>query len=299
MDWNAARLKVKERRVALGWSQRHAAAAAGVSPTTWGSLETHGQPLTEGSAAAISAALGWSPSSLWDLAESGIEPEFAKDQSRPLERARDRIHEAYRAELVSLVNEMPPEYFAAVLGVVAWLDTQAEFKPSTAFEHRDLWELFEPRIEDYIENESSIDALFRDLEWGFTNAAIEFEKALSKLAEAGIPADARQIQEAASRQRPIGGFVVDSLIRDYRDKAQDMWVARVVEASALEDEDLYIGKWRLTGLNGARRFTSAGEAARAETKDGEHGVPIRVADILDPSVQSKIGQHEVRDDPDA
>lgn len=72
--WEQIAETVKRRRTDLGITQRHASLLAGVSPTTWGSLEKHHQPVSELTAAAMCRALRWTTDSIARMLNGG-EPE--------------------------------------------------------------------------------------------------------------------------------------------------------------------------------------------------------------------------------
>lgn len=71
--WDYVANAVKRRRLELGISQREAASRAGVSPTTWASLETRKQRIDDLSRPKFCAALGWRSDSI-DLILIGEEP---------------------------------------------------------------------------------------------------------------------------------------------------------------------------------------------------------------------------------
>lgn len=72
--WDRVAETVKRRRTSLGLSQRQAARLADdISPTTWQSLETHGQAVSDLTAAAMSRALGWREDS-FELILKGRKP---------------------------------------------------------------------------------------------------------------------------------------------------------------------------------------------------------------------------------
>lgn len=58
-SWESVAEQVKRRRLERGLSQRGAADAAGVSPTTWQSLELHHKSVGDLTKAGIARALGW------------------------------------------------------------------------------------------------------------------------------------------------------------------------------------------------------------------------------------------------
>lgn len=59
MNWAAIGDEVKRRRLELGLSQRAAASAAGVSTTTWLSLEKYGNAVNDLTARNVARALDW------------------------------------------------------------------------------------------------------------------------------------------------------------------------------------------------------------------------------------------------
>lgn len=72
--WGRVAETVKRRRTSLGLSQRQAARLADdISPTTWQSLETHGQAVSDLTAAAMCRALGWREDS-FELIRRGRKP---------------------------------------------------------------------------------------------------------------------------------------------------------------------------------------------------------------------------------
>ena len=58
-QWATVATAVKQRRLVRDLSQRAAAAAAGVSATTWQSLELHEKPVNDLTKAGIARALHW------------------------------------------------------------------------------------------------------------------------------------------------------------------------------------------------------------------------------------------------
>ena len=100
---------MKRRRAELGLSQRQAADRANVSPTTWGSLETHAQPVNAITAAGISRALRWTTDSVdrilagGDPVETnGPDPDEVMSFSRAeVDAFADRLH-AVEATVVGL-----------------------------------------------------------------------------------------------------------------------------------------------------------------------------------------------------
>lgn len=89
--WQVLATLVRERRLDLGMSQDEAAALAGVSGTTWRSLEVHGRPVRELSRAGIAKALRWSADSI-DQTLAGGEPTLVTTESALSEtRAEDRM----------------------------------------------------------------------------------------------------------------------------------------------------------------------------------------------------------------
>lgn len=71
--WGRVAETVKRRRTDLGLSQRLASERAGISPTTWGSLEKHCNPVDDLTRAGMCRALGWSSDSI-DRILTGLEP---------------------------------------------------------------------------------------------------------------------------------------------------------------------------------------------------------------------------------
>ncbi len=102
MNWEHVQKRVRKRRAELGLSQRKAAERADISPTTWGTLETHGQQVAASTAAAMSRALRWTPDSIERLA-AGEEPEEAAPD---LGSFRDRAMTSMKAEAHALVEQM-------------------------------------------------------------------------------------------------------------------------------------------------------------------------------------------------
>lgn len=104
-DWERVAETVKRRRVERGLSQRAAAQAAGLSPTTWGSLELHHQRLEPLSRPKIARALGWTPDSL-DRILAGGEPE--DDGSGPPRSTEERLNavEADVAEIRQILDRV-------------------------------------------------------------------------------------------------------------------------------------------------------------------------------------------------
>lgn len=87
-DWERVAETVKRRRTDLGMSQRAAAFAAdNISPTTWGSLETHGRSVDVLTRPKIARALGWTTDSI-DRILAGGDPEL--DGHRPV-TLEDRV----------------------------------------------------------------------------------------------------------------------------------------------------------------------------------------------------------------
>lgn len=122
---------MKHRRVELGISQRRAADLAGVSPTTWGSLETHAQPVSDLTAAGMSTALRWTPDSIASILAGGDATE-ATPTDRPLtftQRNADDVYDRITAleDAVTEVKQAMGELRAEVEAVAESL--QADGPP--------------------------------------------------------------------------------------------------------------------------------------------------------------------------
>lgn len=104
--WDQVAETVKQRRVTLGLSQRAAADRAGVSPTTWASLELHHNPVSDITAVGICRALGWTPDSIHRLL-SGLGPTEDDEASPPvtLETLAESLA-MLRAALVNLTERV-------------------------------------------------------------------------------------------------------------------------------------------------------------------------------------------------
>lgn len=73
--WEDVASVVKRRRLALRLSQRGAAAAAGVSPTTWQSLEKYHQPVNDHTKLGVATALRWHPEAIDRYLAGDLEPD--------------------------------------------------------------------------------------------------------------------------------------------------------------------------------------------------------------------------------
>lgn len=96
---------MKHRRASLGLSQRHAALRADVSPTTWGSLETHHQPVSPITAAAMSKALGWTSDSIARMIDGG-EPTDTDGEEPPTLEERITAVEEGLLRVVRMVEDL-------------------------------------------------------------------------------------------------------------------------------------------------------------------------------------------------
>lgn len=92
--WDAIAETVKRRRSELGMTQRHAALLAGLSPTTWGSLEKHHQPVSPLTAAAMCRALRWTSDSIARMLEGGDPEDNGDGPPRSLEERVTAVEEA-------------------------------------------------------------------------------------------------------------------------------------------------------------------------------------------------------------
>lgn len=81
-QWGVVAETVKRRRVELGLSQRAAAIRAGTSPTTWGSLEKHANPIDDLTRPKVARALGWAADSI-DRMLAGKVPKVDPDSTVP------------------------------------------------------------------------------------------------------------------------------------------------------------------------------------------------------------------------
>lgn len=91
-DWARVAETVKRRRTDLGLSQRAAALRAGLSPTTWGQLETHAQKIDDLTKPKVARALNWTTDSI-DRLLAGEEPTVDPDAKEPatIEEVDDRL----------------------------------------------------------------------------------------------------------------------------------------------------------------------------------------------------------------
>lgn len=108
--WELVAETVKRRRTALGLSQRRAADRAGLSPTTWGSLEKHHQRIDDLSRPRFCRALGWTADSI-DRILQGEEPEIDDQAALEPISMEDQIIElrAQLGELRAMVIELADE----------------------------------------------------------------------------------------------------------------------------------------------------------------------------------------------
>lgn len=104
---------MKRRRTTLGISQRAAADRAGVSPTTWASLELHRNPVNDITAVGICRALRWTTNSIERIL-AGLDPLEDNDASPPatLESLAESVA-MLRTALVNLTERVealePPQ----------------------------------------------------------------------------------------------------------------------------------------------------------------------------------------------
>lgn len=106
-NWTHVAETVKQRRTELGLSQRQAARLANdISPTTWGSLEKHGQPVSTLTAVAICKALRWTADSI-DALLAGGEPTVA-----------DAVDRAGDTDYNSRLARMPDHVLQAVNDII-------------------------------------------------------------------------------------------------------------------------------------------------------------------------------------
>ena len=106
VTWEEVARAVKRRRLVLGMSQRAAAAAAGVSPTTWQSLEKYHQPVNDHTKLGVSKALRWHPDAIDRFIEDGAVPaEVESDEPEISDEEPDELLVTLR-RLTDAVNRL-------------------------------------------------------------------------------------------------------------------------------------------------------------------------------------------------
>jgi DNA-binding XRE family transcriptional regulator len=126
MDWHRAATAVAQRRAELKLSQRKAAELADISPTTWGVLETHATAVNQTTAAAMSRALGWSASSIVDIAQGG-RPTV---EAPPTDTFAARASAALREQIIEIVDGMAHPALWGTAVAVVWVKGRDEYGPN-------------------------------------------------------------------------------------------------------------------------------------------------------------------------
>jgi transcriptional regulator with XRE-family HTH domain len=104
-SWAEIGVLVKQRRLALQLSQRACATRAGLSPTTWGSVENGTHPMSSITRVGVARAIGW-PADAIDRLLDGADPDtWATDASaahapNPPELG-SRVRDALQAEIIT------------------------------------------------------------------------------------------------------------------------------------------------------------------------------------------------------
>lgn len=96
---------MKRRRVDLGLSQRKAAIYADVSPTTWGSLETHHNPIDDLTRPKFCRALSWTADSI-DRVLSGLDPVEDDTREEPTLESLTEAVWTLRSAVTDLMERM-------------------------------------------------------------------------------------------------------------------------------------------------------------------------------------------------